>query len=145
MAEIDTPEFGKVIFELVSPERIVISETVEMVVIPGTEGDFGVLPGHAPLISSIRPGTIKIYRDDIVTETIFIASGFAEVTAERCTVLADNAVCASDLDRAKVAEELALATVSYEAGKSSDDIDTVLALDLALRIAAAKQEAIDAR
>jgi len=145
MSEKDAIDAGKVTFELVSPERILISEAVEMVVIPGTEGDFGVLPGHSPLISAIRPGTIRVYQDGVVTETIFIASGFAEVTPTRCTVLADNAITATGLDSAAVAEELALATVSYEAAKGSDDIDTVMALDKALQIATAKQEAIDAR
>src|SRR4029077_20123132 len=53
-------------FELVTPERLLLSEMVEMVVVPGTEGNFGVLPGHAPLISSIRPGTIDIYEGQTV-------------------------------------------------------------------------------
>src|SRR5580698_916679 len=76
-------------FELVSPERLILSTEVEMVVVPGTEGNFGVLPGHAPLISSIRPGTIDVYEGQTVTRRIFIVSGIAEVTPERCTVLAD--------------------------------------------------------
>ena len=63
-----------------------------MVVVPGTEGNFGVLPGHAPLISTIRPGTIDIYEGNAIAERIFVAGGIAEVTPERCTVLADEAM-----------------------------------------------------
>jgi F-type H+-transporting ATPase subunit epsilon len=86
-------------FELVSPERLLRSEAVEMVVVPGTEGDFGVLPGHALLISTVRPGLIEVFEGGRVRERIFVAGGFAEVTAERCTVLADEAVPLSDLNR----------------------------------------------
>jgi F-type H+-transporting ATPase subunit epsilon len=93
-------------FELVTPERLLLSEMVEMVVVPGTEGNFGVLPGHAPLISSIRPGTIDIYEGQSVTRRIFVVSGIAEVTPERCTVLADEAVPPDELDRGAIEAEL---------------------------------------
>src|SRR5580692_6265615 len=96
----------RVQFELVTPERLVLSEMVEMVVVPGTEGNFGVLPGHAPLISTIRPGMIEIYENRIVTERIFIVSGIAEVTPERCTVLAEEAIAPGNLDRAATEAEL---------------------------------------
>jgi F-type H+-transporting ATPase subunit epsilon len=87
-------------FELVSPERLLRSDPVAMVVVPGAEGDFGVLPGHSLLISTVRPGVIDVYEDDRTTlsERIFISGGFAEVTPERCTVLADEAVPLSELD-----------------------------------------------
>ncbi|HEY5210420.1 MAG TPA: ATP synthase F1 subunit epsilon [Stellaceae bacterium] len=87
-------------FELVSPERLLRSEQVEMVVVPGTEGNFGVLPGHALLISTVRPGLIEIYEGGKVKDRVFVAGGFAEVNAERCTVLADEAVALPDLNRA---------------------------------------------
>jgi F-type H+-transporting ATPase subunit epsilon len=93
-------------FELVSPERLILSTEVEMVVVPGTEGNFGVLPGHAPLISTIRPGTIDIYEGGAVTERIFIVGGIAEVTPERCTVLADEAMAPDSLDRVALDAEL---------------------------------------
>jgi len=93
-------------FELVTPERLIFSEMVEMVVVPGTEGNFGVLPGHAPLISTIRPGMIEIYERQSVTRRIFVVSGVAEVTAERCTVLADEAASPDTLDRAAIESEL---------------------------------------
>ena len=91
-------------FELVSPEKLLLSDEVEMVVVPGAEGDFGVLTGHAPLISSLRPGVIDTYNGVKVEKRIFVAGGFAEVTGERCTVLAEEAVPVEDID-ATAAEE----------------------------------------
>jgi len=95
-------------FELVTPERLLVSAEVEMVVVPGTEGNFGVLPGHAPLISTIRPGTVDIYQQNRTTiaERIFVVGGIAEVTPERCTVLADEAMPPDSLDRAVLQAEL---------------------------------------
>ena len=93
-------------FELVSPERLLLSEMVEMVVIPGTEGNFGVLPGHAPLISTIRPGMIEIYEGRTVVRRLFVVGGIAEVTPERCTVLADAAMPPEALDRGAIEIEL---------------------------------------
>src|SRR5271155_5268512 len=96
----------RVEFELVTPERLLLAEMVEMVVVPGTEGNFGVLPGHAPLISSIRPGTIDVYEGQTITRRIFVVSGIAEVTPERCTVLADEALPPNELDRGAIEAEL---------------------------------------
>ncbi len=95
-------------FELVSPEKLLLSEPVAMVVVPGADGDFGVLPRHAPLISSLRIGVISVYRDkrNEVSEKIFVDGGFAEVTPQRCTVLAEQAVRLGEIDRAKVEQEL---------------------------------------
>ncbi|HEX4192481.1 MAG TPA: ATP synthase F1 subunit epsilon [Stellaceae bacterium] len=95
----------KLQFELVSPEKLLLSEMVGMVIVPGTEGNFGVLPGHALFISTIRPGVIDVYEDRTVSERIFVSGGFAEVTPERCTVLADDAVPVSSLDRATIEAE----------------------------------------
>src|SRR6202040_1621050 len=97
----------RVQFELVTPERLVISEMIEMVVVPGTEGNFGVLPGHSPLISTIRPGMIDIYETrPTISGRIFIVSGIAEVTPERCTVLAEEARDPATLDRGAIEAEL---------------------------------------
>lgn len=97
---------GKVAFELVSPERLLLSEEVDMVVVPGEEGDFGVLVRHAPLISTLRPGVIKVHNGGVVTERIFVAGGFAEVTPQRCTVLAEEALPVGEIDRAKAEQRL---------------------------------------
>ena len=78
-----------------------------MVVVPGAEGDFGVLAGHAPVISTVRPGTITVYQEDGVSERIFVAGGIAEVTMERCTVLAEEAERVDDIDRTEVEGQMA--------------------------------------
>ncbi|SEM47377.1 ATP synthase F1 subcomplex epsilon subunit [Sphingomonas gellani] len=78
-------------FELVTPERLVRSEEVHMVVVPGTDGDFSVLEGHAPFMSTIRDGALSIYRTkDGAAETLPIRGGFAEVNATGLTVLAEQ-------------------------------------------------------
>jgi F-type H+-transporting ATPase subunit epsilon len=97
------------LFELVSPERLLLSEQVEMVVVPGAEGNFGALPRHAPLLSLIRPGIIDVYgAGRQLTRRIFVAGGYAEVTPERCTVLASEALPIEEIERGKVEEELRL-------------------------------------
>ncbi|TXC72524.1 ATP synthase F1 subunit epsilon [Sphingomonas ginsenosidivorax] len=79
-------------FELVTPEKLVRSEEVYMVVVPGTEGDFGVLEGHAPFMSTVRDGALQLFRTQGgAAETIAIRGGFAEVNAAGLTVLAESA------------------------------------------------------
>lgn len=100
-------EQGKISFELVSPERLLLSEEVQMVTIPGASGVFGVKARHSPLISSMSPGVVEIRRADAdkVDQRFFIDSGFAEVTPERCTVLAEHVSDLADLDRAEIEKE----------------------------------------
>jgi len=97
----------KLQFELVSPEKLLLSEAVAMVVVPGGEGNFGVLPGHSLLIATVRPGVIDVYADEQteISERIFVSGGFAEVTPERCTVLADEALPLSALDRVDIDQQ----------------------------------------
>lgn len=96
-------------FELVSPEKALRSAEVFMVVVPGTEGDFGVLPGHAPLVSTIRPGAIEVYAASMtdVPERIFIDGGFAEVGPDSLTILAESAVPVGEIDVEGTARQLA--------------------------------------
>ena len=122
----------RVEFELVTPERLVISRGVDMVVVPGTEGDFGVLPGHTPMVSTVRPGVVNVYQGNEIVERMFVAGGFAEVTAARCTVLADRAVAVDELDRAAAEQTL------KDAREDLADADTDDA-----RAEAEKQIAID--
>ena len=96
-------------FDLVSPEKLLLSDEVEMVVVPGAEGDFGVLIGHAPLISALRPGVIDTYTGTKVKKRIFVAGGFAEVTGERCTVLAEEAMPVEDIDPSEAETRIASA------------------------------------
>jgi len=124
-----------VLFELVTPERLVVSREVEMVVVPGTEGNFGVLPGHAPLISTIRPGTVDIYEGRAVTERIFVVGGIADVTPERCTVLADEAMPPDSLDRNALDRELTeiegnLPSLSEQVGRAQGTERERLAAEL---------------
>ncbi|MGK2871688.1 MAG: F0F1 ATP synthase subunit epsilon [Alphaproteobacteria bacterium] len=86
-------------FELVSPERLLLSAQVDMVVVPGTEGEFGVLAGHAPLVSTLRPGVISVH-DEKAIQRIFVRGGFAEVTPDGLTVLAEEAIDLASLDTA---------------------------------------------
>jgi F-type H+-transporting ATPase subunit epsilon len=126
------------LFELVSPERLVLSQPVEMVVVPGAEGDFGAMPKHAPVISAVRPGVIDVYIGGKVAERIFVAGGFAEVTGERCTVLAEEAWPVAEIDSVKVAVRMA------EAEKAAAAADTDYAREqarLALMVAQAMQQA----
>ena len=88
----------KVAFELVSPERLLASVEADMVVVPGDEGDFGVLIGHAPLLSTLRPGVISIYEGDQIRQRLFVAGGFADVNEKGLTVLAEEAEDLADLD-----------------------------------------------
>ena len=95
--------------ELVSPERLLLSEQVEMVLVPGTEGVFGVLPLHAPTLSTLRPGFVEVYQGGAVKERFFVTGGFAEVTPSSCTVLVDEAIPQATLTAAYIADRLAKA------------------------------------
>lgn len=143
----------KVKFELVSPEKLLLSEDVAMVVVPGGEGDFGVLPGHSLLISTVRPGIIDVYADDqrSVSQRIFVSGGFAEVTAERCTVLADEALPVGEIDHgaaeaeAKDAESNHAGLKEQAARATGDDKSETLAqLRAAERRLAAAQAKLEA-
>lgn len=106
--------------EIISPEKLLLARDVDMVVIPGTEGDIGVLPGHSKLITGLRGGLVDIYEKDQVTDRFFVSGGFAEITESRIAVLADEIVPQADLDAAKAAEALAQAKAAYEAVNQND-------------------------
>jgi F-type H+-transporting ATPase subunit epsilon len=131
----------KVEFELVSPEKLLNSQPVDMVVVPGTEGDFGVLAGHAPMISTVRPGVIDIYEGDRIVDRVFVAGGFAEVTETRCTVLAEQAFPLADIDRAKVEQEVKDLSEDLDDAKSDGERADV---EAKLVIARAKLDAASA-
>ena len=111
-------------FELVSPERLLVSRGVDMVVVPGEEGDFGVLPGHALFLSGVRPGVIEIYDGDTVSDRIFVAGGFAEVTGERCTVLAEEAVSLAEVDRTAVEARISDNEQAISVAGPDEDVGT---------------------
>jgi F-type H+-transporting ATPase subunit epsilon len=127
-------------FELVSPERLLLSEPARLVVIPGEDGDFGVLPGHSPFVSTLRPGTIAIFKDGKVERRIFVAGGFAEVTPERCTVLAEEAQPLEDIDRGALEERIK--TLADDARDAAEP-EARAAAAARLRIAEAMVAALD--
>ena len=92
-------------FEFVSPENVLFSGDVDQVDLPGIEGDMGILPGHAPLVTVLRPGIVTIFRDG-KREPVVVTGGFAEVSPAGLTVLADKAVARADFDMALLAGEI---------------------------------------
>ncbi len=108
-------------FELVAPERLIFSGDVEMVVVPGTEGDFGVLPGHSLLISTLRPGLIEIYENEKPKERYVVAEGFAEVTGERCTVLSTEAFETGTIDQARAQARLEQAQLDLRDAEGEEE------------------------
>lgn len=93
-------------FELVSPERLLLSEDVASVSIPGTEGEMGIFPGHAPVLSTLRPGVITVNREQGQPDRIFVRGGFAEVNPQGLTVLAETAIALADLDAAALSQQV---------------------------------------
>jgi F-type H+-transporting ATPase subunit epsilon len=114
--------------ELVSPEKLLLSRAVEMAVLPAAEGEMGVLPGHAPMIVALRGGVISVTSNGQVTDQLFVGGGFAEVTPERCTVLADEATPVAQLSRAD-----AEAAYNAAAGDTPEKRDAAMARLLSAR------------
>ncbi|MBN8926797.1 MAG: ATP synthase F1 subunit epsilon [Rhodospirillales bacterium 69-11] len=115
--------------EIVSPEKLLLSRPVDMVVIPAAEGDMGVLEGHTPMIVALRGGTIALYEGDRITDQLYVAGGFAEVTPERCTVLANEAIPLAELSRTEAERRLAEAEAAYEAADKREGVLEDAALD----------------
>lgn len=92
-------------FDLVSPEKLLFSGEVDQVDVPGSEGDFGVFAGHAPMVAIVRPGMLTIYSNG-KEEKVVVLGGFAEVGPNGLTVLADVAASVEDMDRAVIAKQI---------------------------------------
>jgi len=129
--------------ELVSPEKLLLSRQVEMVVIPAAEGEMGVLPGHAPMIVALRGGVIRVVEAGRDAERLFVAGGFAEVTPERVTVLADEATPVAELSKAEAERRIAEADAAYNAATmdTPERRDAAMAKLLAMRAMLASAEA----
>ena len=109
-------------FELVSPEKKLMSEKAWQVTIPGYEGDFGVRANHSALVASIRPGVVQVVSKEGDKPTnIFIAGGFADVTAGNCTVLAEEAVMVSDLNKSDLEAENEV--LNMKLSEAKDDVE----------------------
>jgi F-type H+-transporting ATPase subunit epsilon len=130
----------KIQFDLVSPERLLASEEVDMVVLPGEEGDFGVLAEHAPVLSLLRPGVITTYAGDRPDKRIFVAGGFAEVNQSGCTVLAEAAEALEEIDRARAERMLQDARDDLSDTKSPSEQE-LERLERAVKVAEARLEA----
>jgi len=129
----------KIHFDLVSPERMLLSEDVDMVTLPGAEGYFGVLAGHAPVISSLRPGVIEVTGGSTPNLRLFVRGGFAEVNAKKVIVLAEEAIPMADFDVAALdrrladtEEDLAIAKTDAERARVSEQLDHLRQLRAAL-------------
>jgi F-type H+-transporting ATPase subunit epsilon len=128
--------------EIVSPEKLLLSRDVDMVVIPALEGDMGVLEGHAPMMVILRGGIVSLYTGDQVTDTLFVAGGFAEVTPERCTVLAGEAMPVDEIERSEAEKRLLDAEEAMGQVDGNDPVDEELALER-VHSARAMLEALD--
>lgn len=106
-------------FELVSPERVLLSIDAEQAVVPGVEGEFTVFPSHAPLISALRPGLLVVSAGG-ASKQIFVKSGFADVNAGTLTVLAETAFDVADASGAQIADEIRIAEADLEAARDDD-------------------------
>lgn len=127
--------------DVVSAERSMFTGEATFVVLPGESGELGILPGHTPLISRIRPGTLKIVKADGNEEHIFVAGGILEIQPGKVTVLSDTAIRADDLDESKALEARARAEEALRNTKEEADIAVVeaeLAM-LAAQAAAARR------
>lgn len=83
--------------EIISPEKLLFRKEVEMAVIPGEVGDIAAMPDHAPIMLLLRGGVVSLYEGNVVTERFFVSGGFADITADRCTILADEALPIKDI------------------------------------------------
>jgi len=130
----------KIAFDIVSPERLLLSDEADMVTVPGSEGEFGVLSGHMPLISTLRPGMIDIRGGVACGDTrFFVLGGFAEVNPRKLTVLAEEAIPMTSIDaialeqRIKNAEEdLVLAKIEPDRARLAEQLDHLRQLRAAL-------------
>ena len=94
-------------FDLVSPENLIFNDEVGMIIVPGKDGDFGVLPGHSKVMSSLRPGRVMVYGEDKnLLKAFFVSGGFAEVNPEKCIVLAESVDQINELEKATIEKEI---------------------------------------
>ena len=94
-------------FDLVSPESLIFNDDVGMIIIPGKDGDLGVLPGHSKIMSSLRPGRVMVYGEDkSLLKSFFVSGGFTEINPEKCIVLAESVDEMSELEKSLVEKEI---------------------------------------
>ena len=98
---------AKISFDLVSPENLVFSDDAGMIIVPGKDGDIGILPGHSKVISSLRSGRVMIYDEyRNLLKSFFVSGGFVEINPEKCIVLAESVNDMSELDKSAIEKEI---------------------------------------
>ena len=107
-------------FELVSPERLLVSEQVESVVIPGSEGEMTVMANHAPVMTTVKPGIVTVKTVAGAEERYVVFGGFADIVPAGCTLLAESAVPVKNLDRADLARRLDAARSALQEAKTDE-------------------------
>ena len=96
-----------IFFDLVSPDQLIFNDQVGMIILPGREGDIGVLPGHSKLLSSLRPGRIMVYGEDKqILKSFFVSAGFVEINPEKCIVLAEEIFEMSTLNKNDIEKQM---------------------------------------
>ncbi|MCH8862593.1 MAG: F0F1 ATP synthase subunit epsilon [Proteobacteria bacterium] len=109
-------------FELVSPERLLMDIAAASVVVPGSEGDFTVLPGHAPVMSTIRPGVVEVMETGGGEPSrLFVRGGFAEVTSEGLVILAEEVIVLADVSREELQQKVADAGEDVEDARTDEE------------------------
>ncbi len=130
--------------EIVSPERLLLSKQADMAVVPSIEGDLAAMEEHAPMIVLLRGGLVTLYENDQETDRLYVAGGFAEITGDRCTVLADEAIPPNEIDRPDADRRLQEAQKAYDETDMTDFDAVPLAADR-LQVAQSRIEALDAK
>ena len=126
---------AKVAFDLVSPENLIFSDEVGMIIIPGKDGDLGILPGHSKVMSSLRPGRVIVFGEDKnLLKSFFVSGGFAEINPEKCIVLAESVVELNSLEKSSIEKEI----------QELENIDNEKSVEK-IFIAKAKLEALDSK
>ena len=98
---------ARISFDLVSPENLIFNDDVGMIIVPGKDGDLGILPGHSKVMSSLRPGRVMVYGEDKnLLKSFFVSGGFAEINPEKCIVLAESVEELSSLEKSLVEKEI---------------------------------------
>jgi len=104
--------------EIVSPDKVLLKRPVDMVVLPAWDGELAAMPLHAPMMVALRGGVITLHEGGRPTDRFYVAGGFAEITPDRCTVLADEAVPVAEIDRAAAERRVAEAQAAYQAAQA---------------------------
>ncbi len=126
-------------FELVSPERLLLSESVNEVIIPGTDGEMTVMSNHAPLMTTIKPGIVEVRSESGDSKRYVVFGGFADILPDGCTLLAESAVAVEDIDHEALAqriqdtrEDLQDAKTDADKARISEQLDNLLTLQNAV-------------